>query len=178
MGKAVDGRMKLEIDARASLVVDERDRDALEEVAIGPAWLRQVARDHDGPYFRVYQPRPAVAFSSKDCLQAGIGPAARAARAHSFSPVRRGVGGRAAAYHRGSLGLDHLAPPGGSSDIRERFVVFGNLIADALRSLGVPAEVGPVPGEYCPGEFSVNDGHGHKLVGTAQRLVHGAWLFT
>jgi len=34
-----------------------------------------------------------------------------------------------------------------------------------------------VPGEYCPGEFSINDGRGHKLVGTAQRLVRGAWLF-
>jgi len=34
-----------------------------------------------------------------------------------------------------------------------------------------------VPGEYCPGEFSINDGHGHKLIGTAQRLVRGAWLF-
>src|SRR6478735_1641247 len=32
-------------------------------------------------------------------------------------------------------------------------------------------------GGYCPGEFSVNDGHGHKLVGTAQRLVRGGWLF-
>ena len=35
-----------------------------------------------------------------------------------------------------------------------------------------------MPGEYCPGDFSVNDGHGHKLVGTAQRLVRGAWLFS
>ena len=32
-------------------------------------------------------------------------------------------------------------------------------------------------GGYCPGEFSVNDGHGHKLIGTAQRLVRGGWLF-
>ena len=32
-------------------------------------------------------------------------------------------------------------------------------------------------GEYCPGEFSINDGRGHKLVGTAQRLVRGGWLF-
>ena len=45
--------------------------------------------------------------------------------------------------------------------------------------LGVEAAtVGEVPGEYCPGEYSVNDGHGHKLIGTAQRLVPGAWMFS
>jgi len=42
----------------------------------------------------------------------------------------------------------------------------------------VDARLGPVPGEYCPGDYSINDGHGHKLVGTAQRLVRGAWLFS
>src|SRR4029077_18956367 len=47
----------------------------------------------------------------------------------------------------------------------------------APRDLRGDAQVGPVPGEYCPGEFSINDGRGHKLVGTAQRLVRGGWLF-
>ena len=55
---------------------------------------------------------------------------------------------------------------------------FGELLAGALRQLGVPAGVGEVPGEYCPGEFSVHDGGGRKLVGTAQRLVPGGWLFS
>ncbi len=51
------------------------------------------------------------------------------------------------------------------------------MLVGALRTLGVDAALGPVPGEYCPGEFSINDGHGHKLVGTAQRLVRGGALF-
>jgi lipoate-protein ligase A len=65
----------------------------------------------------------------------------------------------------------------GPQQIRPRFIEFGELLAGALRTVGVDARLGPVPGEYCPGEFSINDGRGHKLVGTAQRLVHGAWLF-
>jgi hypothetical protein len=36
--------------------------------------------------------------------------------------------------------------------------------------------VGEVPGEYCPGAYSVNAGGRVKLVGTAQRLVRGAAL--
>ena len=65
----------------------------------------------------------------------------------------------------------------GRTEIRSRFTGFGDLLVDALRAVGADARLGPVPGEYCPGEFSVNDGHGHKLVGTAQRLVRGGWLF-
>ena len=36
--------------------------------------------------------------------------------------------------------------------------------------------MGEVPGEYCPGAFSVNARGQVKLAGTAQRLIHGAAL--
>jgi hypothetical protein len=36
--------------------------------------------------------------------------------------------------------------------------------------------VGEVPGEYCPGAYSVNARGRVKLIGTAQRLVRGAAL--
>jgi len=67
--------------------------------------------------------------------------------------------------------------PHGHGEIRDRFTGCGELLVGALRAVGADARLGPVPGEYCPGEFSINDGRGHKLVGTAQRLVRGAWLF-
>ena len=62
-------------------------------------------------------------------------------------------------------------------EIRPRFIRFGELLVGALRAVGVDARARSGAGEYCPGEFSINDGHGHKLVGTAQRLVRGGWLF-
>jgi len=151
----------------------------LQDIAIGPAWLRRVAAGESAPALRIYRPRPTVAFSGRDCLEPGIPAAIRVARQHDFVPVRRGPGGRATAYHRGAVGLDHIGSvPHQFDGIRERFQGLGQLLADMLRSLGVDAQVGPVPGEYCPGEFSVNDGRGHKLVGTAQRLVRGGWLFS
>ncbi|MET1089743.1 MAG: lipoate--protein ligase family protein, partial [Arthrobacter sp.] len=98
--------------------------------------------------------------------------------------VRR-AGGRAAAYHQGTLVVDHIEPDTDAiAGSKGRFGYFGELFADALRSLGVHAAVGEIPGEYCPGEFSV---HGSapadadrrvKLVGTAQRVVSGGWLFS
>jgi octanoyl-[GcvH]:protein N-octanoyltransferase len=35
-----------------------------------------------------------------------------------------------------------------------------------------------VPGEYCPGAGSVNVGGCKKAVGTAQRVLRNAWLFS
>jgi len=52
----------------------------------------------------------------------------------------------------------------------------GERLAGALADLGVDARVGEVPGEYCPGAYSVNARGKVKLVGTAQRLVRGAAL--
>ena len=153
-------------------------RDPVLDCAVGPALLQRVA-DLGGPeLLRLYRPRPTLAFSGRDCASPGIGEAAAAARSAGFVPIRRGPGGRAAAYHSGALCIDHVGPDReGIAHIRSRFSVFGDLLTGALRDLGVDARLGPVPGEYCPGEFSINDGHGHKLVGTAQRLVRGAWLF-
>ncbi len=154
------------------------ERDPLLDIALGPALLATVAAQGGPDRVRPYRPGPTLAFSGRDCASPGIAEAARRARAAGFVPVRRGPGGRAAAYHGGALCLDHVsADPHGRGEIRSRFTVFGRLLVDALRSVGVDARLGPVPGEYCPGEFSINDGHGHKLVGTAQRLVRGAWLF-
>ncbi len=153
-------------------------RDPLVDVALGPALLARVAADGGPERLRLYRPEPTLAFSGRDCASPGIGAAADAARLAGFAPARRGPGGRAAAYHRGALCLDHVAAdPLGPGDIRSRFTDFGELLVGALRSVGVDARLGPVPGEYCPGEFSINDGRGHKLVGTAQRLVRGGWLF-
>jgi lipoate-protein ligase A len=167
-------------DATRIALLDDTttDRDPLLDIAIGPALLAAAGRDGGPDRLRLYRPGPTVAFSGRDCATPGIGAASAAATAAGFVPVRRGPGGRAAAYHRGALCLDHVSSDADArSDIRARFIGFGTLLVDALRAVGTDAQLGPVPGEYCPGEFSINDGHGHKLVGTAQRLVRGAWLF-
>ncbi|HEY5117548.1 MAG TPA: lipoate--protein ligase family protein [Nakamurella sp.] len=169
------------------LVRDREVRDPLLDIAIGPALLHHAARSPDpslsngvAPLLRLYRPTPTVAFSGRDCASPGIAGAAAAARSRGFIPVRRGAGGRAVAYHRGALCLDHVSRDRAEkSSIAQRFAVFAALYRDALRRVGIDAAtVGEVPGEYCPGEYSVHDGHGHKLVGTAQRLVPGAWMFS
>ena len=128
---------------------------------------------------RVHSPHPTAAFSRIDALAGGFPAAQDAARRLGFTPVIRPAGGRLAAYHEGALVLDlvarHAHP---RDDFRERFAVLGEHLAAGLRTLGVPASVGAVLGEYCPGEFSVNAAGTTKLVGTAQRLTRHGYLFS
>lgn len=161
--------------------------------------LRSVARGEMGPLLRLYAPAPTLAFGRRDTRLPGYDEAVDAAAAAGFTPVVRSAGGRATAYHRGTLVVDHIQPEAQAVARQQaRFAEFGELFATALSSLGVDAAVGELPGEYCPGEFSVHgrplraaggtgagvvgaSGNGTravKLVGTAQRVVAGAWLFS
>lgn len=169
---------------RLSVRHDE-SRGAAADLQAGLDLLAEAKAGLLGPTLRFYRPRPTVAFGQRDAHLAGFEAAAEACRRHGFEPLVRKAGGRAAAYHEGCLVVDHIEPQQDAiMGAKARFAVFGALFADALFSLGVPAGVGEIPGEYCPGEFSVHGwapedpAHRVKLVGTAQRVVSGAWFFS
>ncbi len=141
------------------------------------ALLELVASGQRPPVVRCYRPHPTVAFGRRDRFLEGFPDAAAEARRHGFTPVIRGAGGRAAAYHQDCLIFDEVMPAGASTaGIRERFADDAGRQAEALRGLAVDARVGEVPGEYCPGEFSVNARGRVKLIGAAERIVRGSWL--
>ena len=99
----------------------------------------------------------------------------RAARAQGFEAVLRVAGGRAAVFHEGAIALAHAVPdPAPRKGIHARFEASAALVAAALRRVGVDARVGEVPGEYCPGTYSVNAAGERKLAGLGQRLIAGA----
>ena len=83
------------------------------------------------------------------------------------------------AYTGAALVVDHVRhEPGSTGGQDVRFAEFGGKFVDLFRGFGVDARLGAVPGEYCPGAHSVNARGVEKLVGTAQRMVPGAWLFS
>jgi len=150
------------------------------ELAVARALVRQVSRGEIRDTMRVSRPsRPVVVFGRRDTRVAGWPEAVRRAREAGFEPLVRSVGGRAVAYTEAALVIDAVVHTSNSSlGLEERFLLFGDLYADVLRKLGVDARVGSVPGEYCPGPQSVNARGVVKLVGTAQRIVRDAWLFS
>lgn len=155
------------------------DEPAL-ELALAQALLRRVARGDQGETLHVYRPAgPTVAFGRRDTRLPGFEDAVAAVHAAGFTPVVRPQGGRAVAYTSQTLVVDHVSPdPQWPSGLEQRFGSFGSLWVDVLRDLGADARLGEVPGEYCPGAHSINARGAVKLVGTAQRMVRGAWLFS
>src|SRR4051794_36271137 len=147
------------------------------ELAISHALLTRAGAGELPSTLRIYRPAAAVAFGKLDALRPGFRDAVAAAREHGYAPVLRLPGGHAAAYNAQSLGLDVVwALDDPVPGTHERFAAEGERLAGALRGLGIDARVGEVPGEYCPGAYSVNARGRVKLIGTAQRLVRGAAL--
>ncbi|MFJ4025827.1 biotin/lipoate A/B protein ligase family protein [Paenarthrobacter sp. NPDC089989] len=158
---------------------------AAEDLDFALELLQRARRGELTPSLRLYRPEPTVAFGQRDANLPGFKAAEEACRNLGFEPLVRKAGGRAAAYHQGTLVVDHVEPhPDAIVKAKARFSDFGELLAGALRSVGIHAAVGEIPGEYCPGEFSVHGedpdfpAHRIKLIGTAQRVVSGGWLFS
>jgi octanoyl-[GcvH]:protein N-octanoyltransferase len=162
---------------RALVIRETTPRDPALEVAVSHALVERADEGALGPVIRLYRPAPTLAFGRLDALSPGFAAAAAAARAHGFEPVVRAPGGHAVAYHEGCLGIDEALPERDPiAGLQERFAQSGELLAEALRALGVDARVGRVAGEFCPGDFTVNARGRVKLVGTAQRVVRHASL--
>lgn len=151
----------------------------VEELAFARVLLDSVKAGRRGATLRMYRPAPTLAFGARDRFLLGFATAIEAARDHGFTPALRSLGGRAAAYHPGSLVIDHIEPSDSFiTNTTARFTGFGEDYVEVLRGLGVDARLGEIPGEYCPGEHSVNVAGRIKAIGTAQRVVSGAWLFS
>lgn len=127
---------------------------------------------------RISRPGPAVAFGRRDVVSADYPAAVAATRAGGFEAIERLAGGRAAVFHEQTLHFGHaLHAADPRAGVTPRFEATAALIARALTRLGVDARVGEVPGEYCPGEHSVNARGERKLMGLGQRVIRdGAYV--
>src|SRR3954453_8664927 len=132
---------------RALVIREASPRRPALEVAVSHALVERVNTGALGPVIRLYRPAPTVAFGRLDALRPGFAGAAAAAREAGFEPVLRAPGGHAVAYHRGCLGIDEIIPDRDPlAGLQDRFARSGELLAEALRTLGVDARVGRVAG--------------------------------
>jgi octanoyl-[GcvH]:protein N-octanoyltransferase len=149
--------------------------DPVFDTAVSRAILTRVAAGELPETTRLTRPGRMVAFGRQDVASSRYLPAVQAARDGGFEAVERLAGGRAAVFHERTLAIAHARPDGDpQSHIYTRFEEWSELIAAALRNLGVDAGVGEVPGEYCPGGYSVHARGRVKLAGIGQKLIKGA----
>ena len=149
------------------------DRMAL-DTAVSRVLLSEAAVPLGPETLRLSVPGRAVAFGKHDVVSAGFLQAVAATRAAGFQPFIRLAGGRAAVFHEQSVAMSWTMPDEHPIEgIRARFVAVAGAVTDALVSLGIPAEIGALPGEYCPGDYSIHVGTG-KVAGLGQRLSRSA----
>jgi len=145
------------------------------DTAVSHSTLAAVARSEIGDVFRLHVPGPVVAFGGADRIHPGFRQAVRAAQANGFAAVQRLAGGRAAVFHERTLAFAWASSePEPRAGIGERFQTIAGVMVDAFEHLGIDARIGELPGEYCPGRWSVNVGGRVKVMGVGQRLVRGA----
>ena len=158
----------------------ERPRGAAADLDHSVELLRAVASGTigDDRVVRVYAPLPTVAMSRRESRMPGFERACTTAVDCGFTPVIRPTGGRAVAYDETCIVFDIIEREHALTDQSTFFRRVGDALAAAMRRLGVDAHVGDVPGEYCPGEFSINARGAVKLIGTSQRAVRGARLLS
>lgn len=104
----------------------------------------------------------------------GYAHAVEIARSLGYEPHIRLAGGHAAAFLESSLAFAWAsADRDAHLHIKPRFERLVGWFVQALRALDLDARIGPVPGEYCPGEFSINIAGRIKVMGVGQRVVRG-----
>lgn len=159
-----------------SLITDAFPEQLGLDTAVSRTLLRQVSDGHVGEVFQLWVPHRVVAFGKRDRLERGYAQAIEAAASHNFGAIERLAGGRAAVFHEGTLAFGWTLPSNyPPSEIRSRFVMLTDLLTIVFRRLGLDdVRVGEVPGEYCPGDYSMNIGGTHKIMGVGQRLAKHA----
>ena len=145
------------------------------DTTLARAILQSVSAGSLGETFRIYSPGRVMAFGKRDAVTAGFADAAIAARSHGYVPLVRLAGGRAAVFHEGTLAFGWTMPiTSPRSEIQERFEALSELMVRVFARLGVASAVGEIPGEYCPGRFSVHHSGNQKVMGVGQRLAQNA----
>ncbi|MEA3501768.1 MAG: lipoate--protein ligase family protein [Actinomycetota bacterium] len=142
------------------------------DTGVSHALLRRVGDGSLPETFRISTPGRVVAFGKQDRIAPGFDSAASLARRRGFAPVVRLPGGRAAAFHEQTISFSWTIPdPDPIRGIRRRFTETATLLTSALARIGIETSVGEIPGEYCPGEYSVNHAGRIKLAGIGQRVI-------
>ncbi|MGK2965905.1 MAG: lipoate--protein ligase family protein [Tepidiformaceae bacterium] len=145
------------------------------DTAVSHALLRRVAAGLEPDTLRLNVPPTVVAFGPADAVSPQFPDAVSAARGAGFEAVSRLAGGRAAVFHEGTISFTWaIADSDAKARITPRFEAVAALMAEAFREMGIDARVGEVPGEYCPGQYSVNARGLTKVMGVGQRVVAGA----
>jgi octanoyl-[GcvH]:protein N-octanoyltransferase len=167
----------LPANSHVQILVAEPFDDPEDGFGLQQAILEEVAAGERGPVALMWTSSPYVGATRQETRLPGFPAATEAASGLGFPVLVRNSGGGAVAANRGSLSFSLTFPVENlRHGLYERYAEGLDLIASALRRIGVEAEGGEVEGEFCPGAYSVRSGGpgGVKRAGLAQRVTRRA----
>ena len=141
------------------------------------AVLGEVASGERGPTALMWTSSHYVGVTRPETRLPSFEKAVRAVEDLGFPVLVRNSGGGAVAANEGSISFSLTFPVENlRHGLFERYLEGVELVAAALRRIGIDAEGGAVEGEFCPGAHSVRSGgpRGVKHAGLAQRLTRRA----
>lgn len=159
------------------VLVEERLRSPEDGFGLQQAVLEEVASGERGPTALLWTSARYVGATRPETRLPGFPEAVRTAAELGFPVLVRNSGGGAVAANEGSISFSLTFPV---EDLRhglyDRYSEGVELVAAALRRVGVRAEGREVEGEFCPGAYSVRSGgpSGIKHAGLAQRVTRRA----
>ena len=131
--------------------------------------VQRVAAD-GVPVLDVWRPRAAIVLTARERAWMES-RAAEGFRGRGYAVCVRDTGGGPVALGPGCLCVSWIGPGLRNSSIARSYEEFCEPLLAALRSLGIDAATGTLPGSYCDGTYNLLV-RGRKLCGTSQRLYH------
>lgn len=157
-----------------TLLADALTGDGPLDTATSRAILRAVSTGEMGETFEIGLSSRVLAFGKHDTIAARFAEAVSEADGHGFQPTVRIAGGRAAVFHQQTLRFGWTRPVDDpAASMYGGFEIMSSVVVETLGKFGIHAQVGEVPGEYCPGSYSVHIA-GRKVMGVGQRLMRNA----
>jgi octanoyl-[GcvH]:protein N-octanoyltransferase len=163
--------------AGVEILIAERLENPEDGFGLQRAVLEEIGSGERGPTALVWTSSRYVGVTRPEMRRPGFEEAMRAAEDLGFPVLARDSGGGAVVANEDSISFSLTFPV---EDLRhglyERYAEGVDLVAAALRRVGVEAEGGEVAGEFCPGAYSVRSGgpRGIKHAGLAQRVTRRA----
>jgi lipoate-protein ligase A len=157
-----------------AIIRDQLTGDGPLDTATSRAVLRAVSDGSMPETFEVGLSSRVLAFGKHDTSSRGFGQSVEIADEHGFEPTVRIAGGRAAVFHESTVRFGwtrQVDDP--ASTMHDGFRALSQIVVATLGDFGIHAEVGEIPGEYCPGQYSVHIGN-KKVMGVGQRLTRNA----
>lgn len=160
------------------IIVEKEARDPQSMIDRDYELLGELANNVSDPITRIWTNRQCLVVGRQVSRWQGYDAACGKMTQEGWPVIRRATGGTIVPHYEGVLNVSLLYPVmGNRKSYVEQYLALCTPIIAVLKEMGIKADIGPVTGAYCNGEFNVAI-DGKKVAGTAQRwkkIIDPSW---